>query len=316
VTRRGDDNEAGEERRGQRRSKRLPAGMLGPRPVVAVVGRPNVGKSTLLNAVLGEPIAIVSSHPQTTRDSILGVVTWGAAQFGFLDTPGLHAARNKLGSRMNDVARDAAREADAVVLVTDGGPDADAGVLRDVPEGARLVVALNKIDRLADKTALLPVLEAWNAVERPIEAVVPISAQNRNGVERLLGEIEKLLPEGDRLWPEDEISDKPVRFFVAEFVREQILRATRAEVPHGVAVVVERFEDADVPRIELAIHVDKESHKPIVIGEGGLRLKEIGTKARKRVESMMGRHVHLKLWVRVTPGWYEDERALRELGYA
>jgi len=277
------------------------------------MGKPNVGKSTLLNAVLGEPIAIVSSTPQTTRDTILGVVTRGATQLGFVDTPGLHHARNKLGSRMNDAARDAAREADVVVLVTDGAPDEK--LLGDVPEGAKLVVAINKIDRHKDKTELLPVLQAWAAVTRHVDAVVPISARTGNGVERLLDEVEKLLPLGQKLWPEDEISDKPVRFFVAEFVREQILRQTRAEVPHGVAVVVERFEDADLPRIELAIHVDKESHKPIVIGQGGARLKEIGTKARKRVEAMLGKQVHLKLWVRVTPGWYEDEGALRDLGY-
>jgi GTP-binding protein Era len=261
---------------------------------VAIVGRPNVGKSTLLNALLGERIAITSHHPQTTRDQILGVVTRATpegveTQYAFLDTPGLHQPKTKLGAHMNALAREAAREADAVVFVTAVSPEPRAEM------------------SAAD-------LEVLGAV--PEEMPTLLSALRSDGTERLLSALRELLPKGPKLFEEDELSDKPLRFFVAEFVREQILRKTREEVPHGVGVVVERFDESGpIPRIDLVIHVDKPSHKAIVIGARGSLLKAIGTAARARVEAMMGKQVHLQLWVRVTPQWYESDAKMRELGY-
>lgn len=312
---------------------------------IAIVGRPNVGKSTLLNALLGEPIAITSRHPQTTRDQILGVVTQDDAQFIFVDTPGVHRARHKLGERMNAQARDAARDADVVVFMTDVGNDArtmmgeeDRTILAQLPK-LPTVLVINKVDRIAVKSDLLKILEGYSK-EHDFKAIVPMSAQREGvraaarksgerpdeGLRRLLGELRELLPEQEKPYADDTLSDKPVRFFVAEFVREQILRKTFQEVPHGVAVIVERFEEpsakalAKTPdaatRIELAIHVDREAHKRILIGARGAMLREIGTQARAKVEQMLGKHVHLQLWVRVTPRWFESEARLKELGYA
>jgi GTP-binding protein Era len=289
---------------------------------VAIVGRANVGKSTLLNALLGEPIAIISRHPQTTRDRIAGVLVDGDAQLVFVDTPGVHKARNKLGARMNQEAREGARDADVVVFVTDVSPELkqtmraeDARILATVPADKPVILVLNKVDKVKEKAALFPILQE-HAKARDFAAIVPMSASREDGLQELLAEVKKLLPKGPAIVEDDAISDKPVRFFVAEFVREQILRKTREEVPHGVAVVVERFDESGrVPKIDLAIHVDKESHKPIVIGAKGALLREIGTRARARVEHLLGRQVMLRTFVRVTPGWYESDSKLRDLGY-
>jgi GTP-binding protein Era len=286
---------------------------------VALLGKPNVGKSTLLNALLGEPIAIISSHPQTTRDVVRGVITRGDTQFVFLDTPGVHAAKNRLGTLMNETARGQAREADVVVLLVEPerGAEPYAADLALVRELDRVpaVLVINKIDRLKDKTALLPILETLGKAH-PFAAVVPMSAKRTDGVDRLLKEVRELLPEQPFLYEPDTLSDQPVRFFVAEFVREQILQHTRQEVPHGVAVVVERFDEStDVPHIEIAIHVAREGHKGILVGAKGNMMKRIGTAARMRVEKMLGRKVHLKLWVRTSPDWMDDPAKLRDLGY-
>ena len=289
---------------------------------VALVGRPNVGKSTLLNALLGERIAITSHHPETTRDRIAGILTEGDAQFVFLDTPGIHRPRHRLGERMNDVAADAASGADVVVFVTDvtAKPDGraredDRAVLASIPTQTPTVLALNKVDRVRPKALLMPVLEAY-ATLRDFAAVVPISALKADGRERLLAEVGALLPAGDALHDPEEISDRPVRFFVAEFVREQILRRTREEVPHGVAVSVESFEESKKQvRIAVTVDVAKESHKGIVIGDGGKMLAGIGKAARERVEALLGRRVHLQTWVRVSPGWFNDPNRLADLGY-
>jgi GTP-binding protein Era len=290
---------------------------------VAIVGRANVGKSTLLNALLGEPIAIVSRHAQTTRDQILGVVTHGDAQLGFIDTPGLHKARHKLGARMNALARDAAREADVVLFVTDvtSPPRAtfseeDRAILKALPDEVPVVLVLNKIDRVKDKHAMLAVLEGV-AKEYDFKSIIPVSALRTDGMDRIITEVSGLLPKGDFLFDGDSLSDKPVRFFVAEFVREQILQKTYQEIPHGIAVAVERFDESGPTYIiELAVHVDREAHKKILIGAKGAMMKAVGTAARARIEAMLGKHVHLQLWVRVTPGWAESEDKLRELGYA
>jgi GTP-binding protein Era len=291
---------------------------------VALVGRPNVGKSTLLNALLGEPIAITSPHPQTTREPVRGILTAGDTQVVFVDTPGLHAARTRLGERMNRAARDQASEADAIVLVAEvhagGGSPASGPYEEDLALARELgrlpaVLVLNKVDRVKDKTRLLPVIESF-AAAHAFAAIVPLVARRADGVERLVAELRKVLPEQPFLFEADTLSDQPVRFFVAEFVREQILQHTRQEVPHGVAVVVERFDEGtDVPHIELTVHVARESHKKILVGARGRMMKSIGTAARARVEQMLGKKVHLRLWVRTTPDWMNDPAKLRELGY-
>jgi GTP-binding protein Era len=286
---------------------------------IAIVGRPNVGKSTLLNALLGEPIAIVSRHPQTTRDIVRGVLTVGDVQYVFVDTPGLHTPQTRLGHRMNEVAREAARDADVVALVVEprlGGPDeADVELAREL-FGVPTVLVINKVDRAKEKALLLPLMAAF-AAAHPFAAVVPVSAKRTDGLDRLLKELRDLLPEQPFLYERDTLSDQPVRQFVAEFVREQILAHTWQEVPHGVAVSIERFDEStDVPHIVMAIHVAREAHKKILVGAGGRMLKRIGTAARARVEQMMGKHVHLKLWVRTTPDWMNDPAKLRELGYS
>jgi len=311
---------------------------MSPEPIragrVALLGRPNVGKSTLLNALLGEPIAITSPHPQTTREAVRGVLTVGPTQYVFVDTPGLHAARTKLGDRMNRTARDVASEADAVVLVAEvrasragaGGGEAGKPAFSTADYEADLALArelgrlpavlvLNKIDKLRDKTQLFPILETFGAAHA-FAAIVPMSARKGDGAPGLLKELRELLPEQPFLYEADTLSDQPERFFVAEFVREQILKHTRQEVPHGVAVVVERFDEiGDVPHIELAIHVAREAHKKILIGAKGHMMKTIGTAARARVEKMLGKKVHLRLWVRATPDWMNDPAKLRELGF-
>jgi GTPase len=289
---------------------------------VAIIGRPNVGKSTLLNALIGEPLAITSRHPQTTRDRIVGILTQGDAQLVFVDTPGVHAARNRLGARMNQEAREGALGADVIVFLTDVSSvpkptmrAEDLRILGTIPEGKPVVLVINKIDKVKPKSALLPVLEGYSKAGA-FAATVPVSALRAYGVRDVVAEVTKLLPEGPALFEDDAISDKPVRFFVAELVREQILRKTREEVPHGVAVVVEQYDESGrIPKIDLAIHVDKESHKAIVIGAGGALLKAIGTDARARVERLLGTQVALRTFVRVTPGWYEKDSGLKDMGY-
>lgn len=301
---------------------------------IALVGRPNVGKSTLLNALLGERIAITSPHPQTTRDRIAGILTRDGVQFVFLDTPGLHAPRHKLGERMNEVARAAAAECDVVLFMTDveltkveggsSGPAAavratlreeDRAILAALPETTPILLLVNKVDRVKPKSLLFPLLEALGK-ERVLAGIIPVSALKGDGTDRVLAEVAKHLPEGEALFEEDELSDKPVRFFIGEFVREQILKRTRQEVPHGVAVTVEAFDEgAKLVRISVTVHVAKESHKGIIIGDGGKMLGAIGTAARRRAEELLGRKVHLQTFVRATPGWFDDAARLADMGY-
>jgi GTP-binding protein Era len=291
---------------------------------VALVGRPNVGKSTLLNAMLGQHLAVTSHHPQTTRDRIVGVLTEREAQFVLIDTPGLHTPKTRLGIRMNREARGAIEGSDVIVFVTDvrqlpgdGVVEADLPLLASLPAlSARpTVLVINKIDRLRDKALLLPVLKAYESL-RDFAALVPLSAKKEAGARPLVAALRKLLPEGEKDYDEDTLTDRPARFLVAELVREQILKKTRAEVPHGVAVVVERFDESGkTVKIDLVVIVDKESHKKIVIGRAGALLKAIGTDARAKVERLLGRKVHLAIWVKVMPRWYESDARLVELGY-
>ncbi|MFO0663116.1 MAG: GTPase Era [Polyangiaceae bacterium] len=298
---------------------------------IAILGRPNVGKSTLLNALVGERIAITSHHPQTTRNNLAGYFVRGASQFVFIDTPGIHQAKNALGSRMNAFAEGEASQADVVLFVTDlresvlkpGALPEDAIDERDVAiakkqsdTGVPMVIAINKIDRVKEKAKLLPILAAFNDAFPDAKALVPISGRLHDGLDALVSALEEHLPEGPFAFGEDELTDRPARYFVSEFIREQVLKRTREEVPHGVAVLVERFDDSKPTlHVDVVIYVDKESHKPILLGRGGLVLREIGTMARLRLEEMLERKVHLATVVRVDPRWYERAARLDELGY-
>ncbi|HVJ89239.1 MAG TPA: GTPase Era [Labilithrix sp.] len=289
---------------------------------IALIGRPNVGKSTLLNAMLGMRLAITSHHPQTTRDRIAAILTVDGTQYVFLDTPGIHKAKNRLGHRMNDLASGTAADADAVLFVVDVGRTAtpeirqdDAEAIRAIPTDKPVVLAVNKIDRVADKEKLFAYLSAYAAM-RDFAAVIPISAKKRDGIDRVLDVLKSLLPEGEPLYPEDELSDRPIRFFIAELVREQVLMRTREEVPHGVAVTVDAYEEGKkLTRITLSVHVAKDSHKGIIIGQGGKMLAAIGTAARERAEKLLDQKVHLDIRVKATPGWFDDEARLIDLGY-
>jgi GTP-binding protein Era len=303
---------------------------------VALIGRPNVGKSTLLNAALEQPLSIVSATPQTTRDAILGVVHRGPAEIALLDTPGLHRPRSELGRVMNQTAREAARAADVVVFITEipahirkpareGAVPilkphvGDLTLLADIAADKPTILVVNKIDRIHDKGLVLPLIESFTKV-RPFAAVVPISALKEDGVVRVLEEVAQVLPEGPWQHEPDDLTDRPVRFFAAEYVREQILRATEAEVPHAAAVTVDRFvEPAEGTKgavhIDATICVERPGQKRILIGTGGEMLKRIGTDARLRIQELTGRKVNLKLWVRVQPAWRQSTAQLEELGY-
>lgn len=292
---------------------------------VAIVGRPNVGKSTLLNAALGEPLAIVSPVPQTTRDRILGIVRRPNAEIALLDTPGIHKPHSRLGKSLNRTARLAAGEADVVVFMTSvppvpttGAPRVHPGdrtLLEDIGKELPTILVVNQIDRLRDKSKLLPLLEELGKL-RDFTSIVPISALRGDGVDIVLDEIEKTLPEGEARFKDDEITDRPTRFFVGEFVREPILLSTREEIPHAVAVEVEKFEEKKgVIHIDATIHVERDGQKRILIGKGGEKLKAIGTAARHRIEALVDKKVFLTLFVRVTPDWTESEKRLAELGY-
>jgi GTP-binding protein Era len=287
---------------------------------VAIVGRPNVGKSTLLNAALGQALAIVSPVPQTTRNRILGVVRRPGAEIALLDTPGIHKPYSRLGRTLNRTAREATGDADAVLYVTTGGPNAtvhpgDRTLLADVGEGVPTVLVLNQVDRVKDKSVLLPLLAELGTL-RDFAAVIPISALRDDGVDLVLDEVAKVLPSGPARYDDDMLTDRPVRFFAGEFVREQVLLSTREEIPHAVAVEVTAFEEKKTAVvIEATLHVEREGQKKILIGRGGEKLKAIGTAARGRIEALLEKKVHLTLFVRVTEGWTESESALADLGY-
>jgi GTPase len=295
---------------------------------VALVGRTNVGKSTFLNAALGERLAIVSPLPQTTRDTLLGVVNSGDAQLAFVDTPGLHRPKNELGRRMNQEAHESLRSADAALFMTDAlevdnplrrrsdaAERSDAELIELLPAQLPTVLVLNKIDLVRDKTKLLPVLEALGKL-REFAAIVPISAKSGDGVDRVLGEVVRLLPEQDVRFAADEITDRPVAFFAREYVREQVLTMFSREVPHAVAVTLDSIEEsAQGMHVEATIHVEKLGQRAILVGKGGEKIRDIGIAARQRLTELTGQTVHLKLFVRVTERWRNVPRQLAELGY-
>ncbi len=289
---------------------------------VALVGRPNVGKSTLLNFLLGQKLSITTPKPQTTRNRILGIKTTPGAQMLLLDTPGIHAPRGHLGKTMVHAALGALEEADVVVLLTEIGrsrPGAaptqpDALVLERMADlTAPVILALNKIDLVRRKSLLLPVLEAYQRA-REFAALVPISAVNGTGVDALVGEIVARLPASPPLYPEADLTDRPERFFAAELVREAVITHTRGEVPYAVAVTIDRYEETpDLVRIGATIHVERESQKAIVVGKAGALIKAIGTAARVQIERLTGAHVFLDLWVRVDADWSRDPQSIARL---
>jgi GTPase len=293
---------------------------------IAILGRANVGKSTFLNAALGEPLAIVSPLPQTTRDTLLGVVHRDDAQLAFLDTPGLHRARTELGRRMNASAHEAARVAEVLLFMTDAerlaskyqgdalDPE-DARLLGELDGRTPAVAVINKIDLVKDRTKLIPLLDAL-AKARAWEAIVPLTLRKQADVERLLGVLAEVVPEGPAAYDADTLTNRPSSFFVREYVREAVLTSARGEVPHAVAVAIDSYDDGPkLVRVEATLHVEKTGQRAILIGRGGQKLKEIGTQARLRIEKLVGRKVFLKLFVRVTPRWKSVPRQLAELGY-
>lgn len=286
---------------------------------VGIVGRPNVGKSTLLNRVLGCKIAAVSPKPQTTRRRLLGIKTLPAAQILFVDTPGIHHARDLMNQRMVERALQSLPESDAVLWVIDARHGLDAGD-REIaallpPSPTPVVVAVNKIDGRA-RPALLPLIAAVAALA-PDRAVVPVSALSGENVDRLLDALVAVLPEGPRFYPPDELTDEPERAIVAEIIREKVMLETRNEIPYAVAVTVDAFEEKpaqDLVVINATLHVARASQKPILIGQGGSRLKAVGQTARADIEALLGRRVFLELFVRVQADWPKHLARLREFG--
>jgi GTP-binding protein Era len=286
---------------------------------VAIVGRPNVGKSTLLNYLLRQKISITSRKPQTTRHQVLGIKTDGPNQVIFVDTPGLHKSAGKAINRyMNRAATAAIKDVDLVLLVVDrtAWTDEDEMVLQQVLQsGLPTILVVNKVDLLADKSELLPHLEVL-AAKAEFAAILPLSALQRHNIEELESEILNFLPESVHLFPEDQITDRSQRFLAAEIVREKIMRQLGDELPYAVTVEIEDFsQDGNVLHISALILVETKGQKKIVIGEGGARLRAIGTEARTDMEPLFDSKVMLRLWVKVKAGWSDDERALRSLGY-
>lgn len=285
---------------------------------VAIIGRPNVGKSTFLNHVIGQKVAIMSDKPQTTRNRIQGVYTGDQTQIVFLDTPGVHKPKDRLGDYMVKAAQGALDEVDAVLFLIDvsqkmgGGDRFIAEWLKSIQ--APVILVMNKID-LVHPEQLLPIIDKYKELHDFAE-IVPISALNGSNVQPLLDTLQKYIPEGPQYYPEDQITDHPEQFVCAEFVREKILELTREEVPHSIAVVIEamRTDPKGIVHISALILVERKSQKGIIIGKNGALLKEIGAKARQDMEALLGSKIFLELWVKVKKDWRNQESMLRELG--
>jgi len=286
---------------------------------VTIVGRPNVGKSTLMNQVIGQKIAIMSDKPQTTRNKIQGVYTADGVQMVFLDTPGIHKPDSKLGNYMVKVATDTLKEVDVVLFLVDvsaglgGGDRFIVEQLKNVR--TPVILGLNKID-LVHPEALLPVIAQYKELY-PFAEIVPVSALNGNNVGTLLEQLGKYMPEGPQYYPADQVTDHPEQFVCAELVREKILHLTREEIPHSVAVQIEAMSvrDNGVVDISAVIFVERDSQKAIVIGKKGALLKQIGEAARKDMEALLGSRIFLQLWVKVKKDWRNTEHVLKDLGF-
>ena len=285
---------------------------------VAVVGRPNAGKSTLVNRLVGQKIAIVTSKPQTTRNRIQGIVTKPQGQIVFIDTPGLHEADSALGRQMMQEVAAALEGIDVLLLMVDATrmlPHADDLLLEKAKRfRGKTILALNKVDRLT-KPKLLPLIDSL-AKAFEFAAIVPISALNGAGCQELLDEILKQLPEGEAYFPEDQVTDQPERFLAAEIIREKAIQVMYHEVPYALAVVVEKYEETPkLLRIEALMNVERDSQKKILIGHKGEMLKKIGTEARKELEAILGSKIYLGLFVKVAPDWRENPQKVRELDW-
>jgi GTPase len=286
---------------------------------VSLIGRPNAGKSALLNALVGQKVAIVADKPQTTRTAIQGVVTTPEAQIIFVDTPGIHKANSQLNKRLMDTVRNSLEERDLLLFVADAarkfGDDDRRAIDMSRRTETPIVLVLNKIDLLKDKAALLPLIEEYKAACQFAD-YVPVSAIKKTGLDALRGVILERLPEGPAYFPEDYVTDQPERFLAAELIREKVLLATRQEVPHSVAVMVDKWEETPkITRIYATIRVERDGQKAIVIGTGGAMLKQIGTLARHEMEKLFGAKIYLDLHVRVEPGWREKRAFLNTLDW-
>ena len=287
--------------------------------MITIAGRPNVGKSTLINRLVGEKIAIVSNKPQTTRNRICGVVTRGDTQFVFIDTPGFHKPRTRLGDYMVEVVHESVADVDAILLMVEPiahvGPQEEALIADIAATGAPAILVINKIDTV-EKESLLAVIAAYS--ERySFDAVLPISARYKDGVNELLRECEKYAAPGPFLFPEDVVSDQPERQVIAEIIREKLLWNLEREIPHGTAVEITKFSERDngVVDVDATIYCEKASHKGIIIGKNGALLKKISTAAREDCERFMGTKVFLQTWVKVKENWRDSQHMIRNFGY-
>ncbi len=287
--------------------------------MITIAGRPNVGKSTLINRLVGEKIAIVSNKPQTTRNRICGVVTRGDTQFVFIDTPGFHKPRTRLGDYMVEVVHESVADVDAILLMVEPiahvGPQEEALIADIAATGAPAILVINKIDTV-EKESLLAVIAAYS--ERySFDAVLPVSARYKDGVNELLRECEKYAAPGPFLFPEDVVSDQPERQVIAEIIREKLLWNLEREIPHGTAVEITKFSERDngVVDVDATIYCEKASHKGIIIGKNGAMLKKISTAAREDCERFMGTKVFLQTWVKVKENWRDSQHMIRNFGY-
>lgn len=290
---------------------------------IALIGRPNVGKSSLLNAIVGRKVAIVSDKPQTTRSRIMGVFTRGKTQLVFLDTPGAHRPRTRLGDFMCKSIGEAISGVDAVALVVEptGTPREEERELLKQCEKEKLpvVLAINKIDKIEEKSSLLALIDQWKN-EFPFTAILPLSALTGDGVDSLVKELSEFAFESPHFFPDDMVSDQPERVIAAELIREKMLHLLRDEIPHGIAVVIEKIDErtangADIMDIEANIICERESHKGIIIGKRGSMLKEIGTQSRMEMESLFGVKINLQCWVKVKEDWRNRQNLLNGFGY-
>jgi GTP-binding protein Era len=287
---------------------------------ISVLGRPNVGKSTLFNSLLGEKIAIISEKPQTTRNRILGIRNMEGGQLIFLDTPGIHTGKSKLSERMVSTALESGRDADVLLFLIDASSPLVEEERRMVgslkgSRGVRFLV-INKID-LVKKESLLPIMDQYQKLH-PFEKIIPVSAVTGDGVSLLLEEILKVLPESPPYYPDDMITDQTERFLVSEMIREKVIEQSYQEIPFSTAVSIETFKERpekDLVVIQGTIHVERDSQKKIIIGRGGQKLKKIGERARREIEAFLGKKIFLELWVNVEKNWTQNPRALDRLGY-
>jgi len=285
---------------------------------VSIIGRPNAGKSTLLNRIIGEKIVITSDKPQTTRNRVQGIHNIPNGQIVFIDTPGIHACHSRLNKGMVDVALAALRGVDLLLLVVDAGAVVDDKLVSEVLSGIKtpVILVLNKVDLLPDKRILLEKIAAWSG-QYPFREIVPVSAASGDGVDGLVETVSTYLPEGEPLFPDDILTDMPEKFIVAEMIREKIFRLTRDEIPYSTAVTVESFVERPngVVAISAAICLERDTQKGIIIGKKGEMLKKIGSQARHDIERLLGTRVFLELFVKIEENWSERTSKLREFGY-